>query len=104
MKLSVTILNFLSYEDKDTKVPKVRIGYINNDSKYVENSAKFKGYPELSVYLDDNGLWEKLNINLVGQVAEFEFEKRVNPRNPLKDINILKSIKCKDAVVDILQS
>lgn len=96
MELSVTILNILRYEDKETKKPKIRIGYINNDTAYIENSSKFRGYPELSVFLDDNGLWDKLSIDIVGKVVKFIFDKRVNPRNPLKDITVLKEIKTKD--------
>lgn len=96
MELSVTILNILKYEDKETKEPKIRIGYINNDTAYIENSAKFRGYPELSVFLNDNGLWDKLTVAMVGKVAKFVFEKKPNPRNPLKDITVLKEIKTKE--------
>lgn len=102
MELKVTILNFLRYEDKETKAPKVRIGYINNESAYIENSAKFRGYPELSVFLDDNGLWDKLTMDLVGQIATFTFDKKPNPRNPLRDLTILKKISCKNVNIDIL--
>lgn len=96
MELSVTILNFLRYEDKETKKPKIRIGYINNDSAYIENGLKFKGYPELSVFLDDNELWDKLIVEMVGGVAKFVFDKKPNPRNPLKDITVLKEIRTKE--------
>lgn len=102
MDLKVTILNFLKYSDKETGKPKIRIGYINNSSDYIENTDKFKGYPELSVFLDDTDLWDKLTMGLVGQVATFTFEKKPNPRNPLKDITYLKNIKCKDVDISIL--
>lgn len=102
MDLKVTILNFLAYNDKETNAPKVRIGYINNDPAFIENSAKFKGYPELSVFLDNNGLWDKLTMDLVGQIATFTFEKKPNPRNPLKDVTILRKITTKNVNIDIL--
>lgn len=101
MDLNVTVLNILRYNDKNTNEPKIRIGYINNDSKYIENTDKFRGYPELSVFFDDNGLWEKLDLKLVGQIVKFTFAKEVNPRNPLKDITKLTKITCEKANVNI---
>lgn len=102
MELNVTILNVLRYTDKETGEPKIRIGYINNDSKCIENTSKFKGYPELSVFLDENDLWDKLDMTLIGNIAKFVFERTPNPRNPLKDIVKLKTIKCKDVNISIL--
>lgn len=102
MDLKVTLLNILRYSDKQTGAAKIRIGYINNDAKYIENTDKFKGYPELSVFLDDNGLWEKLPFSLIGQVCTFKFKKLPNPRNPLKDITVLEHIECKDTDISIL--
>lgn len=92
MELNVTILNILRYEDKTTKEPKIRIGYINNDKAYIENTAKVKGLPELSVYIDDKDLWDKLDVGLCGRPCTLTFDKKPNPRNPLKDITILTKI------------
>lgn len=96
MELSVTILNILRYEDKITKEPKIRIGYINNDKSYISNTAKMKGMPELSVYLDDKDLWDKLDVGLCGRPVMMTFEKQANPRNPLKEVAVLKKISSKD--------
>ena len=93
MDLNVTLLNFLRYEDKETKKPKIRIGYINNDKAYIENTDKFKGYAELSVYIDDKNCWDFFKTEMTGDTAIFTFAKRPNPRNPLKDVTVLQSIK-----------
>lgn len=93
MELNVTILNFIRYEDKETKKPKIRIGYINNDKNYIERGTKVKGYPELSVYIDDNALWDLFDVAMCGDTAVFVFEKTPNPRNPLKDITHLVEIR-----------
>lgn len=93
MELNVTLINFLKYEDKETKKPKIRIGYINNDKNYIENRDKMKGYPELSVYVDDNNIWDKFKVEMTGDTAIFVFDKKPNPRNPLKDMIVLQEIK-----------
>lgn len=93
MELNVTLLNFLRYEDKETMKPKIRIGYINNDKQYIENTAKFIGYPELSVYVDDNNIWDKFKVEMTGDTAILVFDKKPNPRNPLKEIIVLEMIK-----------
>ena len=54
MELTVTILSFLRYEDKFTKQPKVRIGYINNDKTYISNNTKLKKVYVLSEKIRKN--------------------------------------------------
>lgn len=95
MKLNVTLLNFLKYEDKETHQPKIRIGYINQDTNYISNKDKFKGYAELSVFLDDDKAWDLLDVDMCGRSAELEFTSTPNPRNPLKNITKLVAIRAK---------
>lgn len=102
MDLPVTILNFLLYEDKETKEKKIRIGYLISDKEYCQNSVKFKGYAECSVYLDSDKQWEDLDVSLCGKPATFKFIEVINPRNPLKKINKLTCIITKDGSIDII--
>lgn len=94
MELNVTILNFLSYSDKKTGDPMVRIGYISNDKVYIKNTKSMKGYSELSVFVDDkDGLYDKLKVEMTGDTAIFVFDKKPNPYNPMRDILVLKEIR-----------
>lgn len=93
MELNVTLLNFLSYEDKKTKQKKVRIGYICNDKAYIKNTSACIGYPELAVYVDDNDLFSQLSVEMTGDTAIMVFDKKPNPMNPIRDVLVLKEIK-----------
>lgn len=93
MKLKVTILNFLKYEDKKTGQEKIRIGYINNDVSYIANKEKFKGFAELSIFLDNAKIWDQLKVEMCGDTAEFEFTSEPNPSNPLRNVTKLVRIK-----------
>lgn len=96
------ILNFMQYTDKITGEPKIRIGYICTEKDSIENGEKFKGYSELSVFLDNNNSWNDLKLDLIGTQAVFEFEKKPSTRNPLKDVTKLKSIKSKNGNISLL--
>ncbi len=94
MELNVTLLNFLSYKDKKSNEPKVRIGYICNDKQYIKNTSTMKGYCELSVYVDDkDGLFDKLKTEMCGDLATLVLEKRPSESNPFREVLVLKEIK-----------
>ena len=53
-ELKVIIQNVLKYEDKENKgTYKTRLGYFLADSSSVQNTDKFKGIAELSVFTND---------------------------------------------------
>lgn len=94
MELNVTLLNFLSYADKKTGEPKVRIGYISNDKAYIKNTKSMKGYSELAVFVDDkDGLYDKLKVEMTGDTALMVFERMPNPYNPIREMLVLKEIR-----------
>ncbi len=102
MKVNAMILNFMRYKDKETQQPKVRIGYICTDKDSISNEENFRGYSELSIYLNDDAKWNDLDVSIVGTACTLEFEKYVNPRNPLKEVTKLKAIDTKNANISIL--
>lgn len=103
MKLNVVILNALRYQDKESKKEKMRIGYALCDKNAVSIQEKFKGVSELSVFLDfSEELWNAITVDTIYTPSEFVFEENLNPRNPLKKILNLKSVKLKNANIDLL--
>lgn len=94
MELNVTLLNFLSYKDKKTGEPMIRIGYISNDKVYIKNTKSMKGYSELSVFVNDkDGLYDKLKVEMTGDTAILVFDRKPNPYNPIRDMLVLKEIR-----------
>lgn len=102
-ELKVLLLNVLKYEDKENKgVWKSRLGYICVTQDALQESEKFKGLAELSYFTTGTDLFDKLSKNHMYQTATLNFEKVVNPRNPLRDSMKLVSIKLKDETISLL--
>lgn len=102
MKLQVELLSALAYTDKKTNQPKTRIGYRLLESKYRQNSSNMKGFSELSYYLDGHEAFNKLDANCFGVQAEIDVSNEPSKSNPLKNVQVLKSIKVGDNVINIL--
>lgn len=102
VKFQVELLNAVAYLDKKTYLPKTRIGYRYLETKYKQNTEKFKGYSELEYYLDTHDVFNKLTENDFGVQCELEFVETQNSNNPLKRRLSLKSIKVGNNVINIL--
>lgn len=102
MKMQVELLSCLKYVDKKTNQDKVRIGYRCLDPKFRQDKANLKGYSELSVYLEDTSIFDKLKVEDFGIAVILEFTKEQSPNNPLRDILKLKSINVGSNVINIL--
>ena len=102
MKMQVELLSCLKYTDKKTNQEKIRLGYSCLDPKMRQDTAKLKGYSELSVYLEDISIFDKLKVEDFGIAAILEFTKEQSPNNPLRDILKLKSINVGSNVINIL--
>lgn len=108
-ELNVTILNVLRYEEKNkatgekTGKEKIRIGYLILGKDTIQDSAKFKGYSEMSYFLDySEDIWNKLTNKIIMQPCEFVFESTQSVRDPLKTYLKLISIKCKDEDISLV--
>lgn len=108
-ELNVTILNVLRYDEKNkstgekTGKQKIRIGYFVLSKESMQNTDKFKGYAELSVFLDyTDELWNKLSTKIIMQPVEFVFEQAQSLRDPLKTYLKLNTINCKDEVINLV--
>lgn len=102
MKIQVELLNCRKYIDKKTNQEKIRLGYRCLDSKMRQDTAKFKGYSELDVYLEDTSIFDKLKFEDFGIAVVLEFSREQSPNNPLREILKLKSINVGSNVINIL--
>lgn len=107
--LNVTILNVLRYDEKDKKTgektgkQKIRIGYFVLSKDNLQETDKFKGYAELSAFVDySEDLWSKLSTKIIMQPVEFCFETMQSVRDPMKTYLKLKTINCKDEVINLV--
>lgn len=108
-ELNVTLLNVLRYEEKNkatgekTGREKIRIGYLILGKESIQDTSKFRGYSEMSYFLDFNEeVWNKLSTKVIMQPVEFIFESTQSTRDPLKTYLKLKSINCKDETISLV--
>lgn len=96
MKDKIMITNVLSYSDG------VRLSYLLvGKNKLVENT-KFKGFTELASYFNNQDVFEKINLDLIGKTLEAEFVPKQDYKNPLKSTLVLKSIIDNGNTIDLL--
>lgn len=101
MKIQVELLSVLAYTDKKTNEPKTRLGYRCLEPKYKQNTEKLKGFSELSIYLDNHDLFNKLTADMFGVQAELEFEEKPTISNPLKNVLTLKTIRVGNNAISV---
>lgn len=102
MKYKVELLSCLAYNDKKSNEPKTRLGYRLLEDKFRQNTKNLKGFSELSYYIDGHDVFNKLESTYFGVQAELEISTEPSKSNPLKSIQVLKSIKVGDNVINIL--
>lgn len=100
MLVNVEILNIIKYKKDDKE--KTRISYRLLDKESVSNSDKFKGYSELSVYLDNTIVFDTLGTNHCGIALKFKFEEVANSFDPMKKKVVLKEILHNDKSICLL--
>lgn len=102
MKLSVTMLNIMRYEDKKTGEPKVRIGYILTGKDAIQSHEKYKGTAEMSVFLDDVSVFDKVKVEDILTPVEFVLEERPSHNNPFRKVAVLKAIITKNETISLV--
>lgn len=101
MLVNVEILNIIKYQNKDGK-DSVRIGYRLLDKESIANTEKFKGYSELSIYLDNADVFDKISVDYCGIALKFKLEEIASPINPMRKKVVLKEILLNDKTICVL--
>lgn len=102
MELKIRLTGCLAYEDKESKQPKTRLGYILADPSMKQDTKNFKGYADLGVYYDSHDNFNKIPTDFYGEVVIASVEDKPNPKNPLKMTRVIKSIKLGNNVIDLV--
>lgn len=103
MKYKVELLSCLTYKDKnDPNKLNTRLGYRMLDPNLKQDTDKFKGYAELSYFSDGTDLFNRMKKEYFGIEAEITTEERPSNSNPLRKVTILKSIRVKDELINLL--
>lgn len=92
----------LIYNDKTTNEVKTRLGYIMAEPSMKQNTDKFKGYAELSSFYDGADNFNKIPVEFFGNVVIATLENKPNPRNPLREVKVIKSLKLGSNVVTLV--
>lgn len=101
-EIKITLTCSLVYEDKTTKELKTRLGYVMSDPSFKQNTEKFKGFAELSAFYDGREIFDKIPVDFYGIPVIATLETRPNPRNPLRETKIIKSIKAGNNVISLV--
>lgn len=102
MELKITLTSCLVYQDKITSQDKTRLGYIVADTSFRQNTDKFKGYPDLSIFYDGTEVFNKLPVEWFGVTLLATIENKPNPRNPLRENKVIKSLKLGSNVINLV--
>ena len=102
MELKITVTSCLVYEDKTTSKIKTRLGYIVADTNFRQDSEKFKGFPDLSIFYDGTDVFNKLPVDWFGIPVIATIENKPNPRNPLRETKVIKSLKLNNNVINLV--
>lgn len=100
MKTEILILNVNTFEKEGQK--KSRIGFIFAKKEYLQNTAKFKGYAELSMFYENELPFNNIPLEIIGNVVEATIREVPNVTNPLRKRQVIESIKFKDNVINLL--
>lgn len=102
MEIKIVLLNAMKYTDKETKLPRVRIGYVPFGKDALRNEEKFKGFTELGGYCDRVEILNELKDNDFMQEATLVGEEVTNARNPFKKTMKLTKLVTKNATISLL--
>ena len=102
MEYQVELISCLVYEDKETKAKKTRLGYRMLDPKLIQVSDKFKGYSELSFFLDGTKLFDWLKGSDFGVQVTIKVTEVPSVSNPLRKSVVLQSVKIGNEHIDLL--
>jgi hypothetical protein len=89
MNQKVELINALSYKNEKGEGTRILCRSLEKDS--LQNSKKLKGYSELTFFVDATA-FDKIPIELFGQMVTLTAKEKPNPRNPFKTTIALESI------------
>ncbi|MBQ8902325.1 MAG: hypothetical protein IJY87_04590 [Bacilli bacterium] len=102
MEIKIVLINAMKYKDKETGLPKVRIGYVPFGKEAFRNEEKFRGFTELGGYTERVEVLEELKDSDFMQEATLVGEEVSSARNPFKKTMKLTKLITKNATISLL--
>ena len=99
MKEEILILNVLKYENE--KGTGCRLGFIFNSDDKIQNTDKFRGYPEVSQFYDVS-VFDKILPEMIGVPVTAVIEQKSDTRNPLRTRQLITKLQYKNNVIDLV--
>lgn len=85
------ILNVNKFQ-KDGKI-KSRLGYIYSNPESMVNNDKMFGFPDYSLFFDDDKAFTRIPTSIIGKKVIAEVDEVPNPSNPLTSRKTIVSIE-----------
>ena len=100
MKVQVMLLNVLAYEKDEKKGTRLGLIFCEKDS--VQDTVKFKGFTEVSLFYDGHEVFEKIPTDFIGRPVTAYITEKSNARNPFKKTQIISSLEYENNTISLL--
>ena len=102
MKTNIMLLNVLAYEKKDTGKNGTRLGLIFTEKESLQDTDKFKGFSEISLYYDGHEVFNKIPLNWIGRPITAYIKEVTNPSNPMRKKQVISCLEYENNSIDLL--
>lgn len=102
MKTNILLLNVLAYEKKDTKKKGTRLGLIFTDKDSLQDTEKFKGFSDVSLYYDGHDVFNKIPVSWIGRPLTAYIKEISNRSNPMRKKQVISCIEYENNSIDLL--
>lgn len=102
MKTNIMLLNVLAYEKKETGKKGTRLGLIFSEKESLQDTDKFKGFSEISLYYDGHEVFNKIPVSWIGRPLIAYIKEISNPSNPMRKKQVISCLEFENNSIDLL--
>lgn len=96
------LLNVLAYEKKETGKKGTRLALIFSEKESLQDTDKFKGFSEISLFYDGHEVFEKIPINWIGRPLIAYIKDVSSPSNPMRKKQVISCLEYENNSIDLL--
>lgn len=102
MKTNIMLLNVLAYEKKETGKKGTRLGLIFSEKESLQDTDKFKGFSEISLYYDGHEVFDKIPLSWIGRPLVAYIKDVSSPSNPIRKKQVISSLEYENNTIYLL--
>lgn len=102
MKTNIMLLSVLAYEKKETEKKGTRLGLIFSEKESLQDTDKFKGFSEISLYYDGHEVFNKIPVSWIGRPLIAYIKEISNPSNPMRKKQVISCLEYENNSIDLL--